>query len=56
MFRADGSLDPDRRRRVLLYTYQLEQACMNIAYEDDRDDVEATLLALAEDLQRLMGT
>ena len=54
MFRADGSLDPARRRSVLLYTYQLEQACMNIAYEDDRDDVEATLLALAESLQRLM--
>ncbi len=54
MFRADGSLDPDRRRHVLLYTYQLEQACMNIAYEDDPEDVEATLLALAESFQNLM--
>jgi AcrR family transcriptional regulator len=25
MFRQDGSIDPDRQRRVLLYIYQLEQ-------------------------------
>lgn len=54
MFRPDGSIDLARRRRVLLYAYQLEQACMNIAYEDDVDDAEATLLALAENFQRLM--
>lgn len=54
MFRPDGSIDPDRRRRVLLFAYQLEQACMNIACEDDTEDADATLLVLAEHFQRLM--
>lgn len=54
MFRPDGSIDPDRRRRVLLFAYKFEQACMNIAYEDDPEDAEATLLLLAQDFQRLM--
>lgn len=54
MFRKDGSIDPDRQRRILLYAYQLEQACTTIAYQDDKDDAEATLRLLAENFQRLM--
>lgn len=54
MFRPDGSIDRDRQRRVLLYTYQLEQACTNIAYSDDEADARATLRLLAENFQRLM--
>lgn len=54
MFRADGSVDPDRHRRVLLYTYQMEQACMMAAYSDDAADVDAMLRLLAEEFRRLM--
>jgi hypothetical protein len=54
MFRADGSLDPTRQRRVLLYTYQMEQACTTIAYGDDESEAAATLRLLAEEFQRLM--
>ena len=38
MFRPDGSIDSDRQCRVLLYVYQLEQACMTLSYSDDEDD------------------
>jgi AcrR family transcriptional regulator len=54
MFRPDGSIDPDRQRRVLLFTYQLEQVCMAAAYGDDADDTTETLRLLAEDFQSLM--
>jgi AcrR family transcriptional regulator len=54
MFRADGSIDPDRQRRVLLFAYQMEQACMMAAYTDDARDVAATLRLLAEEFERLM--
>jgi AcrR family transcriptional regulator len=54
MFRPDGSLDPERQRRVLLYLFQFEQACMMIAYSNDADDAAATLRLLAGELQRLM--
>lgn len=54
MFRPDGSIDPDRQRRVLLYVYQMEQACTIIAYSGDEEDAEATLRVLAENFQRLM--
>jgi AcrR family transcriptional regulator len=54
VFRADGSIDPDRLRRVLLFTYQLEQACMNIAYSDLDGDARATLRLLADGFQQLM--
>jgi AcrR family transcriptional regulator len=54
MFRADGTVDPDRQRRVLLYTYQMEQACTTIAYGGDAEDAEATLRLLADNFQKLM--
>jgi len=54
MFRPDGAIDPDRMRKILFYAYQLEQACINLAYEDDPEEADATLLALAEDFQQLM--
>jgi AcrR family transcriptional regulator len=54
MFGPDGAVDADRQRRVLLYVYQLEQACMAAAYGEDRAETEATLLLLAEEFQRLM--
>ena len=54
MFRQDGSIDADRQRRVLLFVYQLEQACMNIAYDDDEQEAEETLQALAGNFQHLM--
>jgi AcrR family transcriptional regulator len=54
MFRPDGSLDLDRRRRVLVFAYQLEQVCMNAGYSEDRDDADATLEVLAENFERLM--
>jgi AcrR family transcriptional regulator len=54
LFRPDGSIDPDRRRRLLLFAYQMEQACMMAAYSDDARDVAATLRLLAEAFERLM--
>jgi AcrR family transcriptional regulator len=54
MFRPDGSIDPERRRRVLHFAYQLEQACTTIAYDDDAEEARATLRLLAEEFQRLM--
>jgi AcrR family transcriptional regulator len=54
MFRPDGSIDPDRQRRVLLFTHQLEQVCMAAAYSEDADDIAATLQLLAENFKRLM--
>jgi AcrR family transcriptional regulator len=54
MFRQDGSIDPDRQRRALLFAYQLEQVCMAAAYSDNADDTAATLRLLAENFQDLM--
>lgn len=55
VFRPDGSIDPDRRRRVLLFLYQMEQACMAIASGvSTDDDARATLRLLAEEFRRLM--
>jgi AcrR family transcriptional regulator len=54
MFRPDGSIDPDRQRRVLLFTFQLEQVCMAAAYSDEADETAATLQLLAENFQKLM--
>jgi AcrR family transcriptional regulator len=54
MFGPDGSIDSDRQRRVLLYTYQMEQACMSVAYSDDAADARATTQMLAENFQTLM--
>ncbi len=55
VFRADGSIDPDRQRRVLLFLYQMEQACMGIAYDvSTDDDARATLRLLAGEFRRLM--
>lgn len=54
LFAPDGAIDPDRRRRILLYVYQMEQGCMAIGYSDDAEEVAATLQLLAEGFQRLM--
>lgn len=54
IFKADGSIDADRHRRVMLFVYQLEQACTSIAFEAD-DDADATLEVLADDFTRLMA-
>lgn len=54
MFGPDGAIDQDRLRRVLLFAYQLEQTCMNIAYSDDEAEARAMLELLADGFQRLM--
>lgn len=53
LFGPDGAIDPDRRRRVLLYVYQLEQACATLGYSDDEADAAAMLQLLAQGFQDL---
>lgn len=55
VFRVDGSIDPGRQRRVLLFLYQMEQVCMAIASGVTAgEDADATLLLLADEFRRLM--
>jgi len=47
LFLADGSLDVQREVEVLLWVYQLEQVCLNVAFAPQTFPVGPALFALA---------